>query len=131
MATYDFVVSDVVVAPRAEVYDTWLSSEGHSAMTGGIALIDAREGGSYSAWDGYITGVTTLLDAPTRVVQSWRSANFGPEDPDSTIDVTFEEVGGGTRVTVRHSGVPIDQRGYEEGGWAKSYFEPMKAFFRP
>jgi activator of HSP90 ATPase len=130
MATYDFVVSDVVSAPRAEVYDAWLSSEGHSEMTGGTAVIDAREGGSHSAWNGYITGTTTLLDAPHRVVQSWRSADFSPDDPDSTIDVTFEEVEEGTRVTIRHSRVPIGQRGYEEGGWATSYFEPMKAFFR-
>ncbi len=30
---------------------------------------------------------------------------------------------------VRHSHVPDDQLGYEEGGWQKSYFDPMKAYF--
>ena len=95
----------------------------------GEALIDPRVGGSYSAWGGYITGITLVLESPRHLVQSWRSANFGPDDPDSTIDVTFDTFESGTRVTIRHRGVPSDQRGYESEGWAEFYFNPMMAFF--
>ena len=129
MATYDFVVSDRIDAEPADVYGSWMTSGGHTQMTGANAHVDPRVGGAYSAWNGYITGTTTLLDPPRRLVQSWRAADFGTDDSDSTIDVTFESVAGATLVTVRHSGVPLGQRGYEEGGWLESYFAPMKAYF--
>lgn len=129
MAIYDFEVSAIIPARPADVFATWMSSKGHSRMTGGEALIDPHVGGFYSAWGGYITGTTLVLDSPTHLVQSWRSTDFGPGDPDSTIDVTFDPVESGTRVTIRHRDVPSDQRGYESEGWAESYFSPMRAFF--
>jgi activator of HSP90 ATPase len=129
MATYDFVVSETIDAAPIAVYEAWMSSEGHSQMTGAAAYLESQVGGAYRAWNGYITGTTTLLDPPHHLVQSWRSEDFGDGDADSVIDVTFDAVSGGTLVTVRHSGVPFDQRGYEEGGWAESYFAPMRTYF--
>jgi activator of HSP90 ATPase len=127
--SYDFEVSDVVAAPPDVVYGAWISSEGHSAMTGSSAHVDPREGGDFDAWDGYIHGTTLTLEPFKRVVQTWRSANFTDEHADSAIEVLFEEEGTGTRVRVRHSNVPEDQLGYEDGGWQQSYFDPMKAYF--
>lgn len=127
--TYDFEVSDVVPATPEAVYRGWISSEEHSAMTGSEAHVDPQEGGEFDAWDGYIHGTTQTLEPFTRIVQTWRSANFTSEHVDSTIEVLFEEEGADTRVRVRHSNVPEDQLGYEEGGWQKSYFDPMKAYF--
>jgi activator of HSP90 ATPase len=126
---YDFEVSDVVAAPPEVVYRAWISSEEHSAMTGSEAHIDSREGGDFDAWDGYIHGTTLTLEPFSRIVQTWRTANFTAEHADSTIEVLFEDEGSGTRVRVRHSNVPDDQLGYEQGGWQKSYFDPMRAFF--
>lgn len=99
-------------------------------MTGGEAHIDPREGGDYDTWDGYIRGTTLTLEPFTRIVQSWRSANFTEEHADSIIEVLFDGDDEGTRVIVRHSNVPEDQLGYEDGGWQKSYFDPMKAYFQ-
>jgi activator of HSP90 ATPase len=127
--TYDFEVSDVVAAPPDVVYRAWISSEEHSAMTGSAAHVDPREGGDFDAWDGYIHGTTLTLEPFTRIVQTWRSANFTGEHADSAIEVLFENEGASTRVRVRHSNVPDDQLGYEDGGWQKSYFDPMKAYF--
>lgn len=128
--TYAFEVSDRVPAPPDVVYVAWLSSDEHSAMTGGgTAHIDPREGGDFDAWDGYIHGVTLTLEPFTRIVQSWRTQNFTDEHADSRIEVLFEEDEDGTLVRVRHSNVPDDQLGYEQGGWKKSYFDPMTAYF--
>jgi uncharacterized protein YndB with AHSA1/START domain len=104
-------------------------------MTGGEAHIDARVGGEFDAWDGYIRGTTLTLEPFSRIVQSWRTQNFTDEHEDSQIEVLFDADadadadGGGTLVRVRHSHVPADQLGYENGGWQKSYFDPMAAFF--
>ena len=120
--TYDFELSASIPAEPSDVYDAWLSSERHSAMTGGSATIDPVVGGRYVAWDGFITGETIVLEPRRRVVQTWRTTKFTDADVDSQIDVRFEPEGGGTRLTVRHSAVPADDRGYEEGGWERSYF---------
>ncbi len=127
--TYDFVVSEQIPAPPEEVYAAWMTSEGHSAMTGGEAHLGPNVGDEYDAWDGYIHGTNLVLEPPRRIVQTWRSANFTDEHEDSQIEVLLEGNDEGTLVTVRHTSVPSDQLGYEDGGWQKSYFDPMKAHF--
>ena len=126
---YDFELDTELPAPPEAVYDAWMSSDGHAAMTGSDADIDARVGGRYSAGDGYITGTTLELDRPHRIVQSWRTTEFADETPDSRIEILLEQIPGGTRLTLRHVNVPDDQRGYEDGGWEDNYFEPMRGYF--
>lgn len=126
---YDFEVSDVLPATPEAIYAGWLTSDGHSAMTGSQARVDARVGGEFEAWDGYISGRTLALEPGRRIVQSWRTAEFSAADEDSRIEVLLEPLGGGTRITLRHTNVPNDQRGYEQGGWQENYFDPMRAYF--
>jgi uncharacterized protein YndB with AHSA1/START domain len=133
--TYDFEQSATIPATPADVYDAWMSSDGHTAMTGGVATVDPIVGGEFTAWDGYITGRNLALERPGssaepgRIKQSWRTSEFGDSDDDSTIEVTLEPVAGGTLLSLRHSGVPSEQHGYEDGGWQSNYFEPMTAYF--
>ena len=126
---YDFELSALIPAAPKEVYDAWLSSEGHTAMTGGKAQVDPVVGGTFVAWDGYVTGTTLELDPPRRIVQSWRTTNFSDDDPDSRIEVLLEPAGEGTKLTILHTNVPSEHRGYEDGGWKKSYFDPMQDHF--
>jgi activator of HSP90 ATPase len=127
--TYDFEVSDQIPASPEEIYEAWLSSDGHSAMTGSPAHVENGVGGDFDAWEGYIHGTTLEAEPFNKIVQSWRSANFTDDHEDSLIEVTLDGNDEGTLVTVRHSNVPSDQLGYEDGGWQKSYFDPMKAHF--
>ena len=127
--TYDFKLTCTLPATPEAVYDAWLDSAAHSAMTGGAAKISKRVGGAYSAWDGYITGKTLELIPGKRIVQSWRTSKFAASDPDSTIAVELEQTKAGTRLTLTHSGVPDGQTSYESGGWQDNYFTPMKAYF--
>ena len=55
---YDFEVSGTIPASPHDIYEAWMSGEGHSAMTGADAEVDPSVGGAHSAWDGYITGRT-------------------------------------------------------------------------
>jgi activator of HSP90 ATPase len=127
--TYDFTLSCALPAAPEALYDAWLDSAAHSAMTGGEAKIGRCVGDRYSAWDGYIEGATLELVAGKRIVQSWRTTEFGASDPDSTIVVDLESTGAGTRLTLTHKGVPDGQTSYENGGWQDNYFAPMKAYF--
>lgn len=79
---YDFELSETIEASPERVFDAWMSSEGHTAMTGGEAHIDPSVGGDYDAWDGYISGKTLELEPGRRIVQSWRTAEFATDEPD-------------------------------------------------
>jgi activator of HSP90 ATPase len=126
---YDFDLSTTLPAPPAAVYEAWMSSEGHTAMTGAEARVDARPGGEYEAWDGYIWGSTVALEPGRRIVQTWRTSEFDESDPDSEVEVLLEAAEGGTLLTLHHRNVPDGQLGYEQGGWQDNYFEPMREYF--
>jgi uncharacterized protein YndB with AHSA1/START domain len=127
---FAFVVSDIIPAPPRAIYDAWLDSAAHAAMTGGQkAQISAEPGGAFAVWDDYITGRNLTLEPGRRIVQSWRTAKFTAADPDSQIEVVLESVAGGTRVTVNHSNVPDGHVSYRDGGWQNNYFAPMQRYF--
>ena len=125
----DFVVSVLIPASPEEIYHTWLSSEGHSAMTGSPATASDQVGDEFTAWDGYINGRNLELEPHARIVQSWRTTEFSPEEPDSRIEITLVAVGNQTRLTLHHTGLPPHGGQYEQG-WVDSYFEPMKEYFQ-
>ncbi|MGD0121292.1 MAG: hypothetical protein ABSC46_01880 [Candidatus Limnocylindrales bacterium] len=73
----EFTVSDVIPATPMAVYDAWMSNDGHGGMAGAAAEIDLREGGEFSAWDGYISGRTLALE-PGRRIGTPRALLVGP-----------------------------------------------------
>jgi activator of HSP90 ATPase len=126
--TVEFIVSAIIPATPQEVYHAWLSSDGHTAMTGSPAAISDQVGVDFQAWDGYIHGKNIELITNQRIVQAWRTVEFSDDEPDSRIEVTLEPVGRQTKLTLRHTGLPPHGGQYEQG-WVDSYFEPMKEFF--
>jgi activator of HSP90 ATPase len=125
-----FTLSEVIAAKPEEIYRAWLSSEGHTAMTGSPAVVEGQAGGEFSAWDGYIFGRTLALTPNRRIVQTWRTSEFPDDASDSRLDVDLEEVGGGTKITLKHSNLPANQVDSYRQGWEDFYFVPMREYFR-
>lgn len=125
-----FSLSEIIPAKPAEIYKAWLSSEGHTALTGNPAKVDGNMGGEFSAWDGYIFGRTLELTPNQRIVQAWRTSEFPDDAPDSHLEVLLEEVEGGTKITLIHSDMPEDQVDSYRQGWEDFYFKPMKQYFK-
>lgn len=125
----EFEVSTLIPRPPAEVYAAWLDSKAHSKMTGAKAKVSDKVGGKFTAWDGYITGRNLKLEAGKRIVQAWRTSEFSDDEEDSLIEVTFEPVKGGTKLTLRHTKLPPHGETYRQG-WEDNYFEPMKDYFK-
>jgi len=122
-------VSAVIPAEPKAVYAAWMSSSGHGAMTGSGARVTARVGRAFSAWDGYISGKTLELEQDSRIVQSWRTTDFDPDDPDSTLEVLLQKAKGGTKVTLVHTNIPAGHGEEYRKGWIDFYFKPMKEHF--
>jgi activator of HSP90 ATPase len=124
-----FTISAVIPANPSDIYSAWLSTAGHAAMTGNPANVDGNVGGNFTAWDGYIFGSTLELEPGQRIVQAWRTSEFPDDAPDSRLEILFEDVPGGTKVTLIHSDMPEDQAGSYRQGWEDFYFKPMKEYF--
>ena len=124
-----FELSIVLPARPQNIYFAWLSSDGHSALTGSPARVDGKVGGKFNAWDGYIFGVTLELDKPRRIVQAWRTTEFPEDAPDSRVEILLDAVEGGTKLTLTHSDMPPDQVDSYRQGWEDFYFKPMREYF--
>ncbi len=124
----EFEISDLIPASPKEVYDAWLNSTAHSAMTGGHAKVSAEVGDSFEAWDGYIEGRNLVLEDSKRIIQHWRTSEFEEGEKDSLLEIFLEEENKGTRITIRHSELPEHGMQYKQG-WVDAYFNPMKEYF--
>jgi activator of HSP90 ATPase len=124
-----FTISAFIPAPAQQIYEMWLSSEGHSRMTGGRAEVQEGIGGAFKAWDGYIWGKTLELVPFRRIVQAWRTSEFPEDSPDSCVEILLEETVDGTKITLIHTDLPDGQAESYKQGWEDFYFTPMRAFF--
>lgn len=122
-------VSTTLPVNPKEIYDAWLSSKGHTAMTGAEAKCSAKTGTTFTAWDGYIEGKNLELKPYTRIVQSWRTSEFPDRAEDSQLEILLEKVGNGTKITLNHTNIPKGQGAQYKQGWHDHYFVPMKEYF--
>lgn len=124
----EIILKTILNAAAKDIYKAWLSSDGHTKMTGGEATASNRVGDDFTAWDGYIQGKNLVLEENKRIVQSWRTSQFLENEPDSQIEVLLEEGDGVTELTLTHSNVPESGEHYRKG-WDEHYFQPMKKYF--
>ena len=82
MAT-TFTQSVLFAAPPATVYALYAEQKLHMEATGSVASIKARAGASFTAWDGYISGITLHAEKDRMIVQTWRADDWPSEAPDS------------------------------------------------
>ena len=115
------------IAPDT-LYKAWLTSEEHTAMTGGEAICTNNLGDTFSAWDGYISGTNLALNPNKEIKQAWRTTEFGDNDPDSELIIQFEKNEEVCLLTLIHNNIPDGQSDYEKG-WIEHYFKPMHAYF--
>lgn len=116
--------------PPILFYQHWLSTEGHTLMTGAMAQVGPVEDTEYMARDGQISGKILELEPNKRILQTWRSSEFAATDKDSKLEVLLgstEE--GNTRVTLRQWDLPEGLKDNIEKMWEEKYFEPMETYF--
>jgi activator of HSP90 ATPase len=126
----EFTLSMVLKASPQDIFEAWLSSQGHTAMTGSPAEVDGKVGGAFKAWDGYIWGETLELEPARRILQAWRTNEFPEGAPDSRLEVLLEEVATGTELTLVHTEIPEGQSESYKQGWLDFYFKPMQEYFK-
>ena len=121
-------------APREDVFEVWTTAE-HLASWWGpagyslpVCQLDFRRGGAFryrmrspDGADDWLHGVFQEIRAPERLVFTfaWGDAS-GAREPSTLVTVTFEDVAGKTKLSVRHTGLAsvLAARDHE-GGWSQ------------
>ena len=108
-------ISAVIPASPENIYRAWLDGKEHGAFTGSRATIDPN--GRFTAWDGYILGTTLDRHPGRRILQTWRTTDFPKGTTDSRLEIQFERVVDGTRITLIHTDIPEGQGEKYKTGW--------------
>jgi uncharacterized protein YndB with AHSA1/START domain len=132
-------VTKEIRAPREVVFDAWLSAESRRKWweTGrpeGLhhCMIDPRIGGVYCMkqigspdrpegfdpdYEWIMEGQFVEITRPRRIVFTW-NVNHIPPERDGLVTLDFDEIPGGTRVTLLHENLPTQKiRDDTESGW--------------
>ena len=112
-----------------KIYKAFLSTQGHTLMTGSPAKVNGKTNGDFTAWDGYIWGTFLELEENKRITQAWRTGEFPEEAPDSRVEILLAETNGKTKLTLVHTNIPAGQEDSYKKGWEDFYFKPMREFF--
>ena len=112
----ELVITRVFDAPRELVFKVWTEPEhlakwlGPQGFTGTVLQHELRPGGAYryhmrdpQGGDHWQQGIMREVVPPERLVctYAWADAAGNPTRPETLLTLTFEDVGGKTRLTLR------------------------------
>ena len=110
-----------------DVYEALMDSEKHSQFTGAKASISREVGGTFTAYDGALSGTILELVPDAKIVQSWRGSDDGwVPGHYSTATFSLEAIDRGTRLTFVQTGVPEESVEQINQGWQTYYWPKMK-----
>lgn len=112
-----------IAARPDEVFEMFTTEAGLRRWMAREASVDLRPGGAWR-WTfengDASAGEFLEIEPPDRLVftYGWESGPFADVGPGTTrVDVTFEQVDGGTLVTVDHAGLPVTHVERHAAGW--------------
>jgi len=111
-----------------QLYELYMDAKKHSAATGTATRISDKEGKSFSAGDGYITGKNLLLVKGHLIVQSWKASDWDKGALDSVFVIRLEPKGKDTVLHATHANVPDEHAAGIDDGWRTYYWEPWKKY---
>jgi activator of HSP90 ATPase len=89
------------------------------------ARIEARAGGAFALFGGFITGRVIELVADALIVQAWRPGDWSP-GVYSIARFQLMEQGTETRIVFDHTGFPLGEAGHLAEGWNSNYWDPLR-----
>jgi activator of HSP90 ATPase len=120
-----------------QVYETLLSSKQFSEctkksfdnFTAASAGIDPVTGGTFSLFDGVITGRIIELVPNQRIVEVWRVSDW-PSGIYSIVRFELKADGSGTRLIFDHTGFPEGLKAHLTIGWQQHYWDALTKYLQ-
>lgn len=118
--------------PAEELFKTFVDPDRLTAFTRSPPKVfeGAKAGGKFELFGGNVSGEYKELDAPKKLVQSWRLSQW-PEGHYSTLNIEFDQndVDHVTVMRVKWDGVPIGQEEVTKRNWLEYYVKSIKTTF--
>jgi uncharacterized protein YndB with AHSA1/START domain len=129
------VITRIFSAPRELVFKCWTDPEhmvkwfGPKGFTSTVLKGDLRPGGAYRIHmlgpdgDHWTQGVFREVVPPERLVMvgGWADAVGNPTRPETVLTLTFEAIGGKTKLTLHNALFEsVTARDLHHGGWSSS-----------
>jgi activator of HSP90 ATPase len=113
------------VEPK-RIFDALLDARQFTKMTGRPAIIDPTVGGTFSLFNGVITGRTLELVPNALIVQAWRDKVW-PQGFFTIVRFELKAKGAGTLLVFDHTGLPQEAAEADSLalGWPAHYWKPL------
>ncbi len=96
--------------------------------SGEDGIAEAKEGGKFEMFDGWVTG-KVLKATDNELVVTWLPADWEEGAAPSQVSFWLKPYASGTQLKLRHTGFPNEkERDSHKSGWSDFYFDPMEDF---
>ena len=120
----------VIKGTPHEIYEVFMDEKKHSKLTESKAKVSREIGGSFSIYEGALSGKNVELIQDKKIVQTWRGDGENwPKGYYSTITLVLEPVDKGTRIKFTHTDIPEGAYESVKEGWDNYYWSPLKDMF--
>jgi activator of HSP90 ATPase len=121
---------ELFAAAPARIYEALLDDKRFASFSRAKAQIDRSAGGTFSVFNGVITGRNIELVPNQRIVQAWRNMPAWPVGLYSIVRFELKLQGGGTLLVLDHTGFPLDEGEAESlaRGWPEHYWAPLRKY---
>lgn len=116
----------IIPATPEEIYKALTTEITTRLWTGAPAIVDARDGGEFSLWDGAITGNFVAIFPYSKIIQEWY---FGEQKEKSIVTIKLHPHKKGTSFELHHINIP--EEAYEDivAGWNEEYVASLIDFY--
>ena len=127
MAT-DLKLEYQLSAPPQKVLELLTNAALIRRWSGSDAVIEAKEGGEFAMFDGWITGKVTKLSTK-ELGYTWKTSDWPADTKESEVLYILEGRDGGTQITVHHTGLPTEEEATSHrSGWTDYFFDPLEDY---
>ena len=113
-----------------EIYEVFMDAKKHSKLTESKAKVSREIGGSFSIYEGALSGKNVELIQDKKIVQTWRGDGENwPKGYYSKITLIFEPDDKGTLIKFTHIDIPEASYESVKEGWDMYDWEPLKEMF--
>lgn len=122
------VFSLVMQASLQDVWDLFTNAQKIQFFSQSAANIDSKEGGTFSLYDGVISGCFLDLKPYTEMRFAWRLKDWKP-GVTSQVHIKFTKSKDGTKLDFTQNNVPASDVDRTREGWKRYYYERWRGVF--
>jgi activator of HSP90 ATPase len=126
--TFDLKFEYTLLTDLKQVMELLTNPKLIRAWSGGKAVLEKKEGGTFTMFDGWVTG-KVLKISENELAYTWYVPEWGADAAPSEVHYKLVKEKEGTKVMLEHKGLPSEEEMQEHlSGWTDHFFEPMEEY---